>query len=166
MYHFNVFFIYSILGHLLETVFGMMQGWSFQSGILYGFWTPVYGIGVLIITFIHGLLFKDKKDHKVLRFLGVLLITTVLLSFIEWVGGVLIEHFFHTVFWDYSSHAHAIGKYISLEMALVWGGLSLIFLCFIKPWMDPLILKVPYFVTCILITLFSIDVIATFLFKA
>lgn len=164
-YYFNSFFIYSILGHLLETVVGMIQGWSFKSGILYGFWTPVYGIGAVLITYFYHLLIKGKKEHLVWRFLSFLVLVMVSLSFFEWLGGVLIERFFHTIFWDYRSHRFAIGKYISLEMALVWGGLAILFVSFIKPWMDYIIQKIPYVVTCLFTFLFAVDVILTLVFK-
>ena len=56
-YYLNCFFIYSILGHLLETVFSMLGNNNFKSGFLYGWWTPVYGIGAVTILFISNYLF-------------------------------------------------------------------------------------------------------------
>lgn len=164
-YYFNVFFVYSILGHLLETVCGMINDWSFQSGILYGFWTPVYGIGAVVITYFYHLLIQDRTDHFVFRFCSFLVLVMVILSFFEWLGGTLIERFFHTVFWDYRSHRFSFGKYISLEMTLVWGGLSILFISLIKPWMDYIIHKIPYVMTCLLTTLFAIDVLFTLIFN-
>jgi len=111
------------------------------------------------------MLFKDKTNNKILRFILMFLIVSLTLSLIEYLAGILIEYFFHTVFWDYSHHKFNFGKYISLEMTLLWGVLSILFLYLVKPWMDPLIKKIPYFLTCIFITLFSIDIILTFIFN-
>ena len=58
-----------------------------------------------------------------------------------------------------------LGKYISLEMTLVWGVTSILFLYLIKPWMDKIIVKIPKFVTIIFIFLFIIDNIFTILNK-
>ena len=52
MYYLNCFFIYSILGHILETVTALITGNGFKSGILNGWWTPVYGIGAVTILFV------------------------------------------------------------------------------------------------------------------
>ena len=49
MYYINYFFILSIFGHILESFVYKNK----SSGILFGWWTPIYGIGTLIILLIH-----------------------------------------------------------------------------------------------------------------
>ncbi|MCI9110656.1 MAG: hypothetical protein HFH47_02445, partial [Bacilli bacterium] len=45
-----VFFVYSILGYILEIIFGFAIGAHVpKSGILYGPWTPIYGIASVFI---------------------------------------------------------------------------------------------------------------------
>ncbi len=163
MYYINVFFIYSILGHLLETFVYMAH--SGESGILYGFWTPVYGIGCIIITACYNALFQRHHASKKLEALTVFLIGAVLLTFIEWIGGTLIEVLFGYVFWDYSKLKFHIGPYIAWEMALVWGFASMALIFIFKPWIDKVIQKIPKWVTYICIGLFIIDVSCTILFK-
>ena len=58
MYYINSFFIYSILGHFIEGFFYTNS----DSGILFGYWTPVYGIGVVSILLIYD--FLDKSSVK------------------------------------------------------------------------------------------------------
>ena len=58
MYYLNCFFIYSILGHLIETIIALITGNGFKSGFLYGWWTPVYGMGAVTILFVSEYLFK------------------------------------------------------------------------------------------------------------
>ena len=60
MYYINYFFIFAIIGHLIETI-GTP---GFKSGILYGWWTPVYGFGIVIILLIGK--FLDKNEGFVL----------------------------------------------------------------------------------------------------
>ena len=46
-YYLNYFFIFSIIGHLIESLLVLIFDWNFKSGYLYGYWTPVYGLGSL-----------------------------------------------------------------------------------------------------------------------
>ena len=52
MYYLNYFFIFSIFGHLLETTMYKIFNWNLESGFLYGYWTPVYGLGAILILFL------------------------------------------------------------------------------------------------------------------
>ena len=56
MYYLNLFFVYSILGFLFESTVVRLLSSDYQSGFVYGFWTPVYGIGVVIIILIYKFL--------------------------------------------------------------------------------------------------------------
>lgn len=161
MYYLNCFFIYSIFGHILES-FVYSNG---QSGILYGFWTPIYGIGCILIIGCYNSFLKDKRINKYLKALYIFLIGAVLLAFIEYIGGILIEKIFNVTFWDYSNLKFNIGKYTSLEMSFIWGLGSILLIYFIKPVVDKIIKKVPKFFTIGLVILFSIDVIVTILEK-
>lgn len=163
MYYVNVFFVYSILGHLLETFVYMMH--SGESGILYGFWTPVYGIGCIIVIASYNALFQKHHLSKKIEMLTVFLIGAVLLTFIEWIGGVLIELLFGYIFWDYSKFKFHIGPYIAWEMALVWGFASVMLIFLLKPKLDVIIQKIPKWVTILGMILFIIDVTCTVLFK-
>lgn len=160
MYYLNYFFIFSILGHLLET-FVYSNG---ESGILFGPWTPVYGIGTIIILLIYKYLNKNTKN-KYLKCFLLFILSSVILTIIEAIGGYLIEFIFHVTFWDYSYYKFHIGKYIALEMALIWGLCSLLVVYFIKPLIDKIISKIPKYLTYVLSILFVIDLINTIVFK-
>lgn len=162
MYYINYFFIFAILGHLIETVF--VKG--FTSGILFGWWTPVYGIGVILILGIGKLIDKISLNKKVILKIGITyLLSMVILSLIELLGGYLIEWLFHQEFWNYENHKFHIGPYISLEMANIWGIASIFVLYVLKPVIDKLEVYIPKLVTYLLILLFSIDVILTVIYK-
>ena len=158
MYYINNFFILSILGHLLET---SLQN---KSGILFGWWTPVYGIGTVIILFIHKYL-DNLKLNKILKPIVLFLTCSILLSVIEAIGGYLIEFLFHQTLWDYSHYRFNIGKYAALEMALIWGLSSILLIYFIKPLIDKIISKIPKYLTYTLIILFILDIILTIIIK-
>ena len=164
-YYLNYFFIFSIIGHLIESLLVLIFGWNFKSGYLYGYWTPVYGLGVVLIILMSHFIFRKLKVNKVLEIIIFFISISLLLSFIEWVGGNVLHLIFNKDFWLYNNHKYHLGKYISLEMTLVWGVTSILFLYLIKPWMDKIIVKIPKFVTIIFIFLFIIDNIFTILNK-
>lgn len=163
MYYFNIFFIYSILGHLLETFVYMMH--AGKSGILYGFWTPVYGIGCVIIIGCYEILFNKHHLTKSLEALTVFLIGAVLLTAIEWLGGTIIETIFGYVFWNYNDLKFHIGSYIAWEMAIVWGLCALALIFVIHPFFKRWIQRIPRIITYTFILLFILDVGCTIYFK-
>lgn len=161
MYYLNYFFLFSIIGNILES-FVYSNG---DSGILLGPWTPVYGIGTIIILFTYHFLTKKRKLTKFTKFIAVFLIGVILLSIIEAIGGYLIEWIFGFSFWDYSNYNFNIGKYVAVEMSLIWGLGSIAIIYFFKPLIDKFILKIPKSVTYTLIGIFIIDIILTIIVK-
>ncbi len=166
MYYLNYFFIFSILGHLIETIIFKFFDWNLESGFLYGYWTPVYGVGVVLIIIISNYLFKKLKLNKFIEVIIFSIIITIILTFIEFLGGNLLELIFKREFWNYSDHKYHFGKYIALDIAFLWGICSIIFLYLIKPWMDKIVRKIPNWVTYIFIFLFITDLVFTLIFKA
>ena len=146
-----------MLGHFIENIFYTSK----DSGILFGWWTPIYGIGVVTIILVYNFIIKKIKVNKYLNVFLVFIINAILLSILELVGGILIEKLLHITFWDYSKEEFSIFRYTSLKMSLIWG-LSGVLVTFIfKPLIDKIIKYIPRFITYILITLFSIDCILT-----
>ena len=165
MYYLNCFFVYSIFGYLMETIIAFLIKANFKSGILTGPWTPVYGIGAVIILFISNYLFKNLHMNRVYETVIMFFVVAVVLSFIEALGGVLIEHFFGITFWDYTNQKYNIGKYISLEMSIIWGIASIIFVYVLHPILNNIIKKVPGWLTILLVLLFLFDSCKTFIDK-
>ena len=157
MYYFNIFFLFSMLGHFIENIFYTSK----DSGILFGWWTPIYGIGVVTIILVYNFVIRKIKVNKYIKFFLVFTINAILLSVLELVGGILIEKVFHITFWDYSKDPFSIFRYTSLKMPLIWGisGIGVTFI--LKPIIDKIVKYIPRFITYILITLFSIDCILT-----
>lgn len=160
MYYINYFFIMSILGHIIESFF-YTNG---DSGILFGYWTPIYGIGAIIILLVNKCVNKEKKS-KFFKIVTLFISCAIVLSIIEAIGGYLIKWIFDKELWNYSNHKFNIGRYTSLEMSLLWGISSVLFIYLIKPIIDKIINKIPKFITYMLITIFIADLIATILIK-
>ncbi len=163
MYYVNSFFVYSILGYFFETIVSKITGNRFESGIMYGPITPIYGIGVVIILIVSKYLFINLHMPRWFETLVVFFSLIIILTLMEFIGGILIEKLFGIVFWDYSHLKWNIGKYISLEISLVWGFLSIFLIYVIKPLLDKFVVKIPTFITYSLIIIFIVDMIFTFI---
>lgn len=160
MYYLNYFLVFSLLGHIIESFFYS----SGDSGILLSYWTPIYGIGVIIILLINKYINKFKLNN-IFRIFILFILSSIILSIIEALGGYLIKWIFNTELWNYSNHKFNIGRYTSLKMSIIWG-LSSIVIYFIRPITDKFINKIPKIVTYILTGLFIIDLITTILTKS
>ena len=160
MYFFKFFFITSILGFFIESI--LWHG--HESGILYGPWTPIYGIGSVIIVILSNKIFRKRNINGFLKFVFLFIFCFLFLSFIELIGGILVEKIFGCVFWDYSDYKFNIGNYICLEISLIWGFVSCLFV-FIKPFIDKVIKFIPNFVFYIFFVLFFIDLSITIFFR-
>lgn len=164
-YYFNNFLLFAILGFCSENILHLIFHGSLTSNPFYGPWMPIYGFGVVIMIFLTRLIFNNLKVKKWLKIVLVFLSTTILLTGLEFLGGILCEFLFHKSFWDYTNMRFHFGKYISLEMSLVWGTASLIFLYLLKPLTDKFIEKIPKFVTIFLLFLVVLDAIVSFMLK-
>lgn len=162
MYYSNIFIVYSIIGYIFESIIYLFN--EGESGILYGPWTPVYGIGVVLLYLVFSFM-KKKNFTRNQILVGEFFTGFFVLSFLEWIGGHLLEYFFHVVFWNYEGLLFHVGKYISLETAFVWSILSVLCIRFLKEPLDQWVKKIPKFVTFVLFFFFLIDCIFTLLYK-
>lgn len=160
MYYVNIFFIFSFIGFLFENVLNIFTNDTFNSGILYGPWTFIYGIGVLLMVIVYKFLqqYHLKKWKEVVLFY---IIITIVMTLVEFAGGMLIETIFHRTYWDYTNMRFNYGKYICLEVSLAWGLLSTLITYFVLPFINKLEKKIPWFVSVGLIILFVVDIIFT-----
>lgn len=164
MYYINNFFLFSILGHILESIIYFVLDNNGYSGIMYGPWTPVYGFGIIIIILIYKFI-KKTKLKNIIKILLVFLTSMILLTLIEYIGGIGIEYFFHKEMWSYENMKFNIGKYIALEISLIWGLCSIIYIYLIKPITDKIIKRISNYITICILVFFIIDLIVTIINK-
>lgn len=159
-YYINVFLLYSILGFCLETALKYFVFPNMNNGFLYGPWIPVYGFGSCIIIIIMRFVFNRIKVNRIFKIILVFLISSVVLTALEFLGGTLIELITKKVFWDYSNLKYNYGHYIALEISLIWGIMSLVVIYILKPLLDKLIKKIPSSLTYLVLCLFITDFIS------
>ena len=160
MYYVNIFFIFSLIGFFFENALNYFANGTFNSGILYGPWTFIYGIGGLLIVvwdcFLKQYHLKKWKEI-ILFYLGI----TLFMTLVEFAGGMLIETIFHRTYWDYTTMRFNYGKYICLEVSLTWGVLASIFNYLVLPWINRFEKKIPWIISVVFIILFIVDIVFT-----
>lgn len=125
---FIIFMIGSILGYVVEMTVALVQNGHFVSrqGLLYGPFTPVYGIGILV----YYIFFKIVKNrNKKIVFISSMIlggITEYLCSYIQ-------EKAFGTVSWDYSNWLFNIDGRTTLIHCTYWGFAGLLYVSYIEP---------------------------------
>lgn len=158
----NLFLIFSILGNIFERIVMYFIDKTYVSGFMNTIFTPIYGIAIILIIFIHN---KINIQNKVIKLLTEFIIFSIILSIIEGIGGILIELIFNKIYWNYDSYKFNIGKYMSLETALIWGIISLITLYLIYPLYKKIENKIPKLLTISLSIFFIINLIYIIIVK-
>lgn len=134
--YFLLFFIYSILGWLMEIVRTFINNRKFiNRGFLIGPYCPIYGYGVLLMTF----LLKKYQDDIIATFIFSIMICGVL----EYLTSYFMEKFFHARWWDYSNRKFNINGRICLDNLIAFGILGCIILYITNPIIIGLLNKIP-----------------------
>lgn len=125
-----LFFIYSFLGWLMESVKLSIPNKKFiNRGFLIGPYCPIYGAGVLLITI---LLAKYNDDIWITFFMSLLICGTL-----EYITSYIMEKLFNARWWDYSQRRFNINGRICLE-TLIPFGIAGVFIIYIG---NPFLLK-------------------------
>ena len=157
-FYINLYILFSILGYIFEEVLMILIGKSYNSSVLYGPWTSVYGISIYIMLVIYYLVKKislDTKKEKIIYFF----ISSIILSLLEGITGILIEKTRHVIYWNYDKYLFNIGHYMCLEAAILWGILSIISTYYILPKIKKYIYKFPKVLTILILIMYIVDVL-------
>lgn len=154
MYYLNNFFLFSFVGFILESIINLILDHKLDSGFLNIPFTPVYGLGIVVIILINKVLDRYKINKKAIL---TFVLNTLFLTLIEFLGGTTLQLIFHKDYWNYSGLPLHIGKYISIEISILWGFLSLLYLYKIKNKCDKIIKKIPSYITYGCLIIFIID---------
>ncbi len=153
------FIIYSFIGYIIETLFGLITKGVLESrqSWLYGPLCGIYGVGA--VTMIIGLQKFQKNNYTL--FAGGFVIG----SLIEYIISFIGEWFFHIKWWDYSDMPFNVNGRICIWFSLFWGALAIYLMTHVHPKVQNLLNKVkPHIlkrVTIILTILIFIDFLVT-----
>ena len=140
---FLIFSLFSIFGAYYEQILNFCKAyvlngsifWQRRSGVFYGPFSPVYGLGAVLIIYLLGR--KKYSDGKIFCY-GALLGGAL-----EYSISYLQEVFTHTVSWDYSHHFLNIQGRTTIPFMLFWGLLSFILVKWVYPFLSQMIEAIP-----------------------
>ena len=158
-YYFLLFFIYSFLGWIIETIVCSYHEKKLilNRGFLIGPYIPIYGTaGVLMVLFLS----EYKRDPVLLFCMAV-----IYSSLLEYVTSYLMEKIFKARWWDYSDHKFNLNGRICLENCLLFGVLGVILIYIINPGVTFVLDILPsvlfYTLAIVFLTLMITDAIIT-----
>lgn len=130
---FAYFIIYSVIGYIVETLFGLAKYGTLESrqSFLYGPFCAIYGVGAIIMILS---LQYFKKNYNTL-FIGGCIVGSVTEYLVSWIGEMIL----HLKWWDYSDVPFNINGRICLLYAIFWGFLGLYLMISLNPKIDRLI---------------------------
>ena len=107
-----------------------------RSGLVYGPFNPVYGIGAVIMTLA---LYRYRNRSSSISFFGGALVGSVIEYLLSWGQETL----FGSTSWDYSDMPFNLNGRICLLYSLFWGILGVLWIKSIYPRTAQIILKLP-----------------------
>lgn len=125
---FWLFMTGSVIGFVLEGLWStvLLGHWEHHAAVIWGPFCIIYGIGAVAVFVISHLL---SGKNLILQF-TVYFISGAL---VEYFGSLFQEMIFGSVSWDYSEHFLNIDGRVSLQMALIWGVLGILFMRLLFP---------------------------------
>ena len=153
-----LFFIYSFMGWLIETLGDTIKKKKFVNrGFLIGPYCPIYGAGVILITIF---LTKYKDDIWITFFMSLLICGTL-----EYLTSYLMEKLFKARWWDYSQNKFNINGRICLETLIPFGIAGILIVHITNPFILKYVNMIPplvmHILSGILVTGYIIDIIVS-----
>lgn len=107
-----LFFVYSFLGWIWETIVGAFKEKRFVNrGLISLPFCSLYGLAAVFIT-----VFGSE-----LRGIWLYIGSVIMIVSFRWLAGTAIEKIYHKSWWDYSKRRWHMGKYVSLPDSALWG---------------------------------------------
>ena len=127
------FIIYSVLGYIIETVYGIITKgtWESRQSFLYGPFCGIYGVGAVVM--ILSLQYFNQNNNRL--FIGGAIVGSIVEYIISWFG----ETFLNAKWWDYSHMPLNINGRICVFFSIFWGLLAIYLISYINPKVDRLI---------------------------
>ncbi len=158
------FIVYSILGYVIETLYGLLTKGVIESrqSMLYGPFCCIYGLGAICLLCIP----KSAKKNNWTLFIAGFIIGSVVEYIVSWVGEVI----FNIKWWDYLNFPLNINGRVCVYFSIFWGILTICLNKVINPTVDKVLGKVPikilHVLTVIIMVFMGFDfIISSFALK-
>ena len=125
---FLLFFIYSVIGYLIEVSFVSLdtKEINFNRGFLFGPYIPIFGFGAVLMCS----MFTQFSDHIFILFSSCM----VTCCGLEYFTSLIMESIFHVRWWDYSDKKYNIDGRICLEFGMTFGLGGVVLVKYINPF--------------------------------
>ena len=162
---FNLFWIFvvcSILGLGIETIYHFVVvdpgHYQDRAGLLFGPFSPIYGIGAVLMT-----VFLNRFHKK--NVIIIFFVSAVIGGAFEYFTSVFMQYAFGAVAWDYTGMWLSIGGRTCGVFMIMWGILGVVWIKLLLPLMLRLVNLIPwnwrYAVTSVCSLLMLADAIMT-----
>lgn len=154
--------VYSIGGFVLERVINLFAyGRYVDNRVMFGFWQPLYGVGIVLAIIIYNHIIKPYTNSIILR--NALLVFTAILTtgLSEAFHGYGYELFKGGTLWDYRDTFPCSIPYVCVVPTTLFGIGSYLAIKFIHPFIVIFVKLIPKILQYLLIGLFLIDYIIT-----
>jgi len=159
LYYFLLFYIYSIIGWVLESTYVAIKEKKFvDRGFLVGPYCPIYGIGGIGIV----IYLTQYKDNV----LTVFILGLVICSVLEYFTSYIMEKLFKARWWDYSDKKYNLNGRICGSNSLLFGLISILVIYFVQPTLEKVLIsfnpRLLLVLNIIALVIFCIDNIISF----
>lgn len=143
-YCFTKIFIFFLIGCLIGTYYEEILWFvkygesTNRQGLLYGPFSPIYGIGVSIFVICLG---KHNEKRSLWK---TLLYASLIGGITEFMTSWIADVFFNVEFWDYNGYFLNICGRTTIPFMIGWGIGGTILMKVIYPFISKLIEKIPY----------------------
>lgn len=152
------FVIFSFFGWVASSFRSLLLEKKFRNnGFLTSPFCPMYGFSAVICY----AALKPFENSKLILFIG----STLILSALMVVVGVLVEKFLKFKPWNFSSSKFSIGNYITLPYALFLGLLGMLLVGLIIPVLRTAVEAIPFWVSLILVLCFCGIIVIDYVFS-
>ena len=152
------FVIFSFFGWVASSFRSLLLEKKFSNnGFLTSPFCPMYGFSAVICY----TALKPFENSKLILFIG----STLILSALMVVVGVLVEKTLKFKPWDFSSSKFSIGNYITFPYALFLGLLGMLLVGLIIPVLRTAVEAIPFWVSLILVLCFCGIIVIDYVFS-
>lgn len=152
------FVIFSFFGWVASSFRSLLLEKKFSNnGFLTSPFCPMYGFSAVICY----TALKPFENSKLILFIG----STLILSALMVVVGVLVEKTLKFKAWDFSSSKFSIGNYITFPYALFLGLLGMLLVGLIIPVLRTAVEAIPFWISLILVLCFCGIIVIDYVFS-
>lgn len=159
-------FIFFLIGCLLGTYYEEIlnfiktENWQTRQGLIYGPFSPIYGVGIAIFVIFLG---KNNDKRNVWM---TLLLAALIGGITEYMTSLIADKIFGVEFWNYKGMFLNINGRTTIPFMIGWGlggtFLMKIVYPFISKWVEKIPFKVGNIIYYVVFVFILIDVIITY----